>query len=150
MVHLQFVTDEYGTRTGWSAYWASVAPTGCHTNLTQMMVKVQKEGICSYFCLLHFQLYYLKVGKRVTESLQLPGLWEEVNVRGNGNCTLRPACELSGTKCCDSGELFKVFCSCIASGVWYYNQVLYCKLECKVLDILESVLNPNFVTLHMK
>ena len=87
-----------------------------------------------------------KTGKRVTESLQLPGLWEEVNVRGNGNCTLRPACELSGTKCCDSGELVKVFCSCIASGVWYYNQVLYCKLECKVLDILESVLNPNFVT----
>ena len=86
------------------------------------------------------------MGKRVTELLQLPGLWEEVNVRGNGNCTLRPACELSGTKCCDSGELVKVFCSCIASGVWYYNQVLYCKIECKVLDILESVLNPNFVT----
>ena len=60
------------------------------------------------------------------------------------SCTLRPACELSGTTCCDSGELFNVFCSCIASGVWYYDQVLYCKLECKVLDTLESVLNPNF------
>ena len=45
VVHLQFVTDEYGgTSTGWSANWASVAPTGYHSNLTQMMVKVQKEG----------------------------------------------------------------------------------------------------------
>ena len=69
-------------------------------------------------------------------------------MRGKGNCKLRPACELSGTKCCDSGELVKVFCSWIASGVWYHNQVLYCKLEWKVLDILE--LNPDFVTLHMK
>ena len=73
-------------------------------------------------------------------------MWGQFNV----SCTLRPACELSGTKCCDSGELLNVFCSCIASGVWYYNQVLYCKLECKALDILESVLNPNFVALQMK
>ena len=41
VVHLRFVTDEYGTSTGWSANWASVAPTGYHSNLTQMMVKVQ-------------------------------------------------------------------------------------------------------------
>ena len=41
VVHLRFVTDDYGTRTGWSANWASVAPTGYHSNLTQMMVKVQ-------------------------------------------------------------------------------------------------------------
>ena len=44
VVHLQFVTDRYITRTGWSANWASVAPTGYHSNKTQMMVKVQKEG----------------------------------------------------------------------------------------------------------
>ena len=113
VVHLQFVTDYYRTRTGWSANWASVAPTGCNSNLTQLMVNVQKEGNCSYFCPLHFQLW--KEGKQLTtESLQLPGMWGEFNV----SCTLRPACELSGTKCCDSGELFKVFCNCIASGVW--------------------------------
>ena len=113
VVHLRFVTDSGGTRTGWSANWASVAPTGCTSNLTQLMVNVQKEGNCSYFCPLHFQLW--KEGNQLTtESLQLPGLWGEVNVRGNGNCTLRPACELSGTKCCDSGELLNVFCSCIA------------------------------------
>ena len=41
VVHLQFVTSYYRTRTGWSANWASVAPTGYHSNLTQMMVKVQ-------------------------------------------------------------------------------------------------------------
>ena len=41
VVHLQFGTDEYGTSTGWSADWTSVAPTGYHSNLTQMMVKVQ-------------------------------------------------------------------------------------------------------------
>ena len=29
VVHLQFVTSYYRTRTGWSANWASVAPTGC-------------------------------------------------------------------------------------------------------------------------
>ena len=56
VVHLQFFTDGDSTRTGWSANWASVAPTGYHSNLTQMRVKVPKEGICSYFCLLHFQL----------------------------------------------------------------------------------------------
>ena len=39
VVHLQFVTDWRFTRTGWSANWASVAPTGYHSNLTQMMVK---------------------------------------------------------------------------------------------------------------
>ena len=49
VVHLQFVTDEYGTSTGWSANWTSVAPTGYHSNMTKMMVKVQKEGNCSYF-----------------------------------------------------------------------------------------------------
>ena len=43
VVHLQFVTDdyEYGTSTGWSANWTSVAPTGYNSNLIQMMVKVQ-------------------------------------------------------------------------------------------------------------
>ena len=41
VVHLQFVTDDYGTRTGWSANWTSVAPTGYNSNLIQMMVKVQ-------------------------------------------------------------------------------------------------------------
>ena len=56
VVHLQFVTNSYGTSTGWSANWASVAPTGCTSNLTQLMVNVQKEGNCSYFCPLHFQL----------------------------------------------------------------------------------------------
>ena len=56
VVHLQFVTDVSLTSTGWSANWASVAPTGYHSNKIQMMVKVQKEGICSYFCPLHFQL----------------------------------------------------------------------------------------------
>lgn len=56
VVHLQFVTNSYRTRTGWSANWASVAPTGCTSNLTQLMVNVQKEGNCSYFCRLHFQL----------------------------------------------------------------------------------------------
>ena len=56
VVHLHFVTDGSGTRTGWSANWASVAPTGCTSNLTQLMVNVQKEGNCSYFCPLHFQL----------------------------------------------------------------------------------------------
>ena len=45
VVHLIFVTNWYDTRTGWSANWASVAPTGYHSNKTQMMVKVQKEGI---------------------------------------------------------------------------------------------------------
>ena len=55
VVHLQFVTDDSGTSTGWSAHWTSVAPTGYHS-LTQMMVKMKKEGNCSYFCLLHFQL----------------------------------------------------------------------------------------------
>ena len=62
VVHLKFVTNEGDTRTGWSANWTSVAPTGYHSNKTQMMVKVQKEGICSYFCPLHFQLH-LKGGK---------------------------------------------------------------------------------------
>ena len=57
VVHLQFVTDsDWYTRTGWSAKWASVAPTGFNSNLTQLMVNVQKEGNCSYFCPLHFQL----------------------------------------------------------------------------------------------
>ena len=41
VVHLQFVTSYYRTRTGWSANWASVAPTGFHSNMTQIMVKVQ-------------------------------------------------------------------------------------------------------------
>ena len=113
VVHLRFVTEEETTSTGWSANWASVAPAGYHS-LTQMMVKMKKEGNCSYFSSF-ISNYIWKEGKqKTTESLQLPGLWEEVNVRGNGNCTLRPACELSGTKCCDSGELLKVFCSCIA------------------------------------
>ena len=39
VVHLQFVTDGIFTSTGWSANWASVAPTGYHSNLTQMMVR---------------------------------------------------------------------------------------------------------------
>ena len=56
VVHLQFVTSKYRTDTGWSANWASVAPTGYHSNMTKMMVKVRKEGNCSYFCRLHFQL----------------------------------------------------------------------------------------------
>ena len=56
VVHLRFVTSWYGTSTGWSANWTSVAPTGYHSNMTQVMVKVQKEKICSYFCPLHFQL----------------------------------------------------------------------------------------------
>ena len=122
VVHLRFVTDGYGTRTGWSANWASVATTGHHSNM--MRLKVQKEGICSYICPLHFQLW--KEGRQLTtESLQLPGMWGEVNVRGNGNCTLRPACELSGTKCCDSGELLIVFCSCIAYNVcWYQSGIV--------------------------
>ena len=64
VVHLRFVTNWYGTRTGWSANWTSVAPTGYHSNMTQVMVKVQKEEICSYFCPLHFQLY-LKGGEIV-------------------------------------------------------------------------------------
>ena len=43
VVHLQFVTDsDWDTRTGWSANWASVAPTGYHSNLTQS-TKVQKK-----------------------------------------------------------------------------------------------------------
>ena len=42
VVHLQFVTDsDWGTRTGWSANWTSAAPTGFHSNMTQIMVKVQ-------------------------------------------------------------------------------------------------------------
>ena len=61
------------------------------------------------------------------------------------NCTLRPDCEHSGTKCCDSGELLKCFVAALYK-VCGINQVLYCKIECKVLNILESVLNPNFVT----
>ena len=36
VVHLQFVTDRYITRTGWSANWASVAPTG-YTSKTKMI-----------------------------------------------------------------------------------------------------------------
>ena len=43
VVHIQFVTDEYVTSTGWSANWTSVAPTGYHSNMRQMMVKVKKE-----------------------------------------------------------------------------------------------------------
>ena len=43
VVHLQFVTDGSDTRTGWSANWTSVTPTGYKSNLTQMMVKVQKK-----------------------------------------------------------------------------------------------------------
>ena len=62
VVHLQFVTSYYGTRTGWSANWASVAPTGYHSNSTQMMIKIQKEGNFSFLCPLHFQLH-LKGGK---------------------------------------------------------------------------------------
>ena len=34
VVHLRFVTDAKYTRTGWSANWASVAPTGYHSNMT--------------------------------------------------------------------------------------------------------------------
>ena len=64
VVHLRFVTDGIFTSTGWSANWASVAPTGFNSNLTQLMVNVQKEGNCSYFCPLHFQLL-LKGGKIV-------------------------------------------------------------------------------------
>ena len=64
VVHLRFVTDEYGTSTGWSANRTSVAPTGYHSNIKQMMVKVQKEENCSYFGPLHFQLH-LKGGKTV-------------------------------------------------------------------------------------
>ena len=33
VVHLRFVTS-YRTRTGWSAKWTSVAPTGYHSNDT--------------------------------------------------------------------------------------------------------------------
>ena len=49
VVHLRFVTSYYRTSTGWSANWASVAPTGYHSNKTQMMVKVQKEGFFLFF-----------------------------------------------------------------------------------------------------
>ena len=49
VVHLQFVTDQNVTGTGWSFNWASVAPTGYHSNKTQMMVKVQKEGFFLFF-----------------------------------------------------------------------------------------------------
>ena len=59
-------------------------------------------------------IYQGRQKSRKNKSLQLPGIWGEVNVRGNGNCKLRPACELSGTKCCDSGELFKVLGNCNA------------------------------------
>ena len=41
VVHLQFVTDISDTKTGWSANWTSAAPTGFHSNMTQIMVKVQ-------------------------------------------------------------------------------------------------------------
>ena len=36
VVHLQFVTNYFGTSTGWSANWASVAPTGW-TSKTKMI-----------------------------------------------------------------------------------------------------------------
>ena len=36
VVHLQFVTGGSGTGTGWSANWASVAPTG-YTSKTKMI-----------------------------------------------------------------------------------------------------------------
>ena len=36
VVHLRFVTNSYFTRTGWSANWASVAPTG-YTSKTKMI-----------------------------------------------------------------------------------------------------------------
>ena len=36
VVHLQFVTNSGGTRTGWSASWASVAPAG-YTSKTKMI-----------------------------------------------------------------------------------------------------------------
>ena len=49
VVHLQFVTDGSDTRTGWSANWTSVTPTGYKSNLTQMMVKVQKKGFFLLF-----------------------------------------------------------------------------------------------------
>ena len=50
VVHLQFVTDsDWDTRTGWSANWTSVTPTGYKSNLTQMMVKVQKKGFFLLF-----------------------------------------------------------------------------------------------------
>ena len=107
VVHLQFVTDGSDTRTGWSANWTSVTPTGYKSNLTQMMVKVQKKGFFLLFLPSSFPTIMSQMRQKSwkTESLQLPGIWGEVNVRGNGNCTLRPACELSETKCCDSGEL---------------------------------------------
>ena len=69
VVHLQFVTDsDWDTRTGWSANWASVAPTGYHSNKTQMMVKVQKEG---FFLFLPSSIptTYLKGDKRKVEKL---------------------------------------------------------------------------------
>ena len=47
VVHLRFVTDELVTRTGWSANWTSVAPTGCTSNLTQLMYK--RKGIVLIF-----------------------------------------------------------------------------------------------------
>ena len=68
VVHLRFVTDSYRTDTGWSANWTSVAPTGYHSNMTQMMVKVQKEG---FFLFLPSSIptTYLKGDKREVEKL---------------------------------------------------------------------------------
>ena len=47
----------------------------------------------------------------------MAGKWgeiSEITVKGGDDCSLRPDCELSGTKCCDSGELshIKIFNPC--------------------------------------